>query len=57
MVGFGEVTGFLVQAVSEPVKLGWVIFGVLLLLIMKNKLGYVVYCLFNSYQVIIILSW
>ncbi|MBS3152353.1 hypothetical protein J4230_02985 [Candidatus Woesearchaeota archaeon] len=33
MVGFEEVTGFLVQAVSEPVKLGWVIFGVLLLLV------------------------
>ena len=28
-----EVTGFLIKAVSEPVTLGWVIFGVLLLLV------------------------
>ncbi len=28
-----EVTGFIVQAVSNPVKLGWVIFAVLLLLV------------------------
>ena len=33
MVGFEEVTGFLVQAVSEPAKMGWVVFGVLLLLV------------------------
>ena len=33
MVGFEDLTGLLVKAVSEPVSLGWVIFGVLLLLI------------------------
>lgn len=33
MVGFEEVTGFLVQAVSEPVKMGWVIFGILVLMV------------------------
>ncbi len=34
----GDITGFLVQAVSEPVKLGWVIFGVLLLLVVLFSL-------------------
>lgn len=29
-----EITGFIIVATSEPVKLGWVIFGVLLLLVM-----------------------
>lgn len=33
MIGFGDITGFLVQSVSEPVKLGWVIFGVILFLV------------------------
>ncbi|MBI2148116.1 hypothetical protein HYU23_00390 [Candidatus Woesearchaeota archaeon] len=33
MVSFGDITGFVVQAVSEPVTLGWVVFGVLLLLV------------------------
>ncbi len=33
-----EVTGFLVQAVSNPVKLGWVIFGVFLLLVILFSL-------------------
>lgn len=28
-----QITGFIVVATSEPIKLGWVIFGVLLLLI------------------------
>ena len=33
MVSFGDITGFLVQQVSEPVGLGWVIFGGLLVLV------------------------
>ena len=33
MIGLQDVTGFLVQTVSEPVKLGWVVFGILLLLV------------------------
>ena len=31
---FGSITGFIVQTVSEPVGLGWVIFAVLLLLVL-----------------------
>lgn len=29
-----EITGFIIVATSEPIKLGWVIFGVLLLLVL-----------------------
>lgn len=33
MVSLGDITGFVIQSVSEPVKMGWVIFTVLLLLV------------------------
>jgi len=33
MIGLEEVTGFIVKTVSEPVTLGWVIFGVLILMV------------------------
>ncbi|GEM_PF-5950907 len=33
MIGFEEVTGFLIAAVSHPVDFGWVVFGVILLLV------------------------
>ena len=34
MVGFEEVTGFIIQAVSTPVGLGWVAFGVIIALVL-----------------------
>ncbi len=34
MVSLGDITGFIVQSVSEPVKMGWVIIGVLVLLVL-----------------------
>ncbi len=33
MVGILDITGFVVNSVSEPIGLGWVIFGVLLLFV------------------------
>ncbi len=33
MVSIADVTGFVVNAVSEPVSLGWLIFGILLLFV------------------------
>lgn len=33
MIELGDITGFVSQVVSEPVKLGWVIFGVMILLV------------------------
>ncbi|HLC58546.1 MAG TPA: hypothetical protein VJI68_01680 [Candidatus Nanoarchaeia archaeon] len=33
MIGLGDVTGFVVNAVSQPINYGWVIFGVILIFV------------------------